>query len=80
MLNRFAVFFQVFQNGDDQLLSRAWLIDTGETHANVAAASRTKGEKEPWNGEYYVSYGGGRPVLGRGPTVRVRQWRGWQLV
>ena len=33
-----AVFFQVFQNGDDQLLSRAWLIDPGETQANVAAA------------------------------------------
>jgi hypothetical protein len=58
MLNRSAVFFQVFQNGDDQLLSRAWLIDPGETQANVAAASRTKGEKEPWIGEYYVSYGG----------------------
>jgi len=55
-----AVFFQVFQNGDDQLLSRAWLIDPGETQANVAAASRTKGEKEPWNGEYYVYYGADR--------------------
>ena len=55
-----AVFFRVFQNGDDQLLSRAWLIDPGETQANVAAASRPKGEKEPWNGEYYVSYGADR--------------------
>jgi hypothetical protein len=55
-----AVFFQVFQNADDQLLSRAWLIDPGETQANVAAASRTKGAKEPWNGEYYVSYGADR--------------------
>jgi hypothetical protein len=52
-----AVFFRVFQSGDEQLLSRAWLIDPGETQANVASTSRTKGEKEPWNGEYYVSYG-----------------------
>lgn len=53
-----AVFFQVFQNGIEQLLSRAWLIDPGETQANVAMTTKNKGEKEPWNGEYYVSYGG----------------------
>ena len=53
-----AVFFQVFEHGADQLLSRAWLIDPGETQANVASTSKTKGEKEPWNGEYYVSFGG----------------------
>jgi hypothetical protein len=52
-----AVFFQVFQHGGDQLLSRAWLIDPGETQANVASTTRSKGEKEPWNGEFYVSYG-----------------------
>jgi hemin uptake protein HemP len=52
-----AVFFQIFQNGDEQLLSRAWLIDPGETQANVASTTQTKGEKEPWNGEYYVSFG-----------------------
>ncbi len=52
-----AVFFQVFQHGDEQLLSRAWLIDPGATQANVASATKAKGEKEPWNGEYYVSYG-----------------------
>jgi len=52
-----AVFFQVFQHGDEQLLSRAWLIDPGETQANVARTPKTKGEKEPWNGEYYVSFG-----------------------
>lgn len=53
-----AVFFQVFQHGDEQLLSRAWLIDPGETQANVASTTKTKGEKEPWNGEFYVSFGG----------------------
>ena len=51
------VFFQVFEHGAEQLLSRAWLIDPGETQANVATATATKGEKEPWNGEYYVSFG-----------------------
>lgn len=52
-----ALFFQVFQSGNEQLLSRAWLIDPGETQANVAATIKGKGEKEPWNGEYYVSFG-----------------------
>lgn len=54
------LFFQVFQHGNDQLLSRAWLIDPGQTQANVATATtKRSGEKEPWNGEYYVSFGTG---------------------
>jgi hypothetical protein len=53
------VFFQVFQHGDEQLLSRAWLIDPGTTQVNAATSPVTKGEKEPWNGEYYVSFGTG---------------------
>lgn len=52
-----AVFFQVFQHGEEQLLSRVWLIDPGETQVNVATTSKARGEKEPWNGEYYVSFG-----------------------
>ena len=52
-----AVFFQVFQHGEEQLLSRAWLIDPSETQAHVAQTSKRKGEKEPWNGEFYVSFG-----------------------
>ncbi|MCC7171112.1 MAG: nuclease [Planctomycetes bacterium] len=55
------MFFQVFELDGRQLLSRAWLIDPGETQANVAATTKSKGEKgekEPWNGEFYVSYGG----------------------
>lgn len=60
-----AVFFQVFQYGDEQLLSRAWLIDPGETQANVASTTKGKGEKEPWNGEYYVSFGD-------------MSWRSWE--
>jgi hypothetical protein len=55
------LFFQVFQHGSDQLLSRAWLIDPGVTQANVATTTKAKGAKEPWNGEYYVSFGGDRP-------------------
>jgi uncharacterized protein YeaO (DUF488 family) len=52
------VSFQVFQNGSEQLLSRAWLIDPGETQANVVKTEKAKGEKEPWNGEFYISFGG----------------------
>ncbi len=52
-----AVFFQVFQHGQDQLLSRAWLIDPAETQANVAASTKETRDKEPWNGEFYVSFG-----------------------
>lgn len=53
------VFFSVFQHGTSQILSRAWLIDPGETQANVATSSTPKGDKEPWNGEFYVSFGSG---------------------
>lgn len=52
------VFFQVFEHDTQQFLSRAWLIDPGETQVNAANNAGTRGEKEPWNGEYYVSYGG----------------------
>ncbi|MEX2310507.1 MAG: hypothetical protein WD738_23270 [Pirellulales bacterium] len=54
------IFFQVFQHGNDQLLSRAWLIDPGETQVNVVTTTKSKGEREPWNGEFYVSFGVGR--------------------
>jgi hypothetical protein len=50
------LFFQVFNHGDHQLLSRAWLIDPGEVQVR-SASSGQRGEKEPWNGEFYVSYG-----------------------
>lgn len=52
------IFFQVFQNEKDLFLSRAWFIDPGETQANAATGTKRTGEKEPWNGEYYVSFGG----------------------
>jgi len=53
------LFFQVFHHGGDLLLSRAWLIDPGQTQANVVTTTKRSGEKEPWNGEYYVSFGTG---------------------
>ena len=49
------LFFQVFDHEDTQLLSRAWLIDPGEVQVQAASTGR-RGEKEPWNGEYYVSF------------------------
>lgn len=48
--------FQVFELGNEQLLSRAWLIDPIETQAR---ASIPDGPSEPWNGEFYVSFGEG---------------------
>jgi hypothetical protein len=50
------MFFRVFDHGDAQLLSRACLIDPGELQVQAASAGR-KGEKETWNGEFYVSFG-----------------------
>lgn len=52
------LFFQVFNHGDQQLLSRAWLMDPGEVQVQAASAGR-RGEKEPWNGEFYASFGAG---------------------
>mgnify|MGYP001824614829 CR=1 FL=1 len=49
--------FQVFSNGQSQILSRTWLLDPIETQA--AAAKSKKDDAEPWNGEFYCSYGDG---------------------
>jgi hypothetical protein len=48
------VFFQVFEHAGQQLLSRAWLIDPSET--NVLPLPPDP-DREPWNGEFYVSFG-----------------------
>ncbi|MCT4373588.1 nuclease [Yangia mangrovi] len=50
------LFFQVFDCDETQLLSRAWLIDPGDVQVQAASTGK-RGEKEPWNGEYYVSFG-----------------------
>ncbi|WP_270735002.1 nuclease [Leclercia adecarboxylata] len=53
------LFFKVFQHGNEQFLSRAWLIDPSETQTNAAQATAgtSANAKEPWNGEFYVSFG-----------------------
>jgi hypothetical protein len=51
------LYFQVFTHGTEQLLSRAWLIDPTETQLH--AASVPSSTNEPWNGEFYVSFGHG---------------------
>ncbi|WP_016943405.1 hypothetical protein [Dickeya zeae] len=52
------LFFNVFQHGSEQFLSRAWLLDPSETQTNAAQATATSANaKEPWNGEFYVSFG-----------------------
>jgi len=54
------MLFQVFKNGPGQLLSRAWMIDPGKTQTNAAVTATKDGaDNEPWNGEYYVSFGDG---------------------
>lgn len=50
--------FQVFAHGSEQLLSRAWLLDPVRTQ--VSAGARLDEPKEPWNGEFYVSFGHGQ--------------------
>ena len=47
--------FQVFQAGEQQLLSRSWLLDPVQTQVNVVSAGAT--HNEPWNGEFYCSFG-----------------------
>ncbi len=47
--------FQVFSHGSEQLLSRAWLLDLTETQVNAATGSDH--QNEPWNGEFYSSFG-----------------------
>ena len=51
------LFFQVFTHGDDQFISRAWLLDPVQTQANAAISP--DGTNEPWNGEFYCSFGQG---------------------
>lgn len=48
-----AVFFSVFQDGNNQYLSRAWMIDPVETEEHAV----NTGKKGEWNGEFYCSYG-----------------------
>lgn len=49
--------FQIFAHGEDQLLSRSWLLDPVRTQA--IAATTVDGPHEPWNGEFYANFGHG---------------------
>ncbi len=51
------LFFEVFEHNGTQFMSRTWLLDPVEVQANASTTSRS--EKEPWNGEFYASFGHG---------------------
>ena len=50
------LFFNVFKDGENRYISRAWLINPAETqeHANLPKDSSNR---VGWNNEYYVSFG-----------------------
>lgn len=52
-----AMFFAAFEDGGNRYLSRAWMIDPDEPGQPTAR----KVKKEPWNGEFYASFGANRP-------------------
>jgi len=49
-----AVFFEIFADGTDQFLSRRWFVDPATVQSSQVSASVSK---EPWNGEFFVSFG-----------------------
>ena len=49
-------YFRFFKDGENEYLSRVWLIDPGEAEEKVTK----KRGGEPWNGEFYVSFGEGK--------------------
>lgn len=51
------LFFQVFAHGEEKIISRTWLLDPVETQ--VAASKNKTSNSEPWNGEFYASFGDG---------------------
>lgn len=50
--------FQVFQLGDQQLISRVWLLDPTDA-PQATTTSKPGTPSEPWNGEFYCSFGHG---------------------
>ena len=48
------LFFKTFSHDGHQLLSRSWLIDPAETQITGSTSDRAS---EPWNGEFYCSFG-----------------------
>ena len=49
-----AVFFNVFENNGEQIITRSWLVEENEEESSVKSISTKK--IVPWNGEYYVNY------------------------
>ena len=49
------LFFQAFSHGNDRFLSRTWLVDPVKVQVNATTSVRYA--KEPWNGEFYASFG-----------------------
>jgi hypothetical protein len=47
------IFFSVFEDKGNTYLSRAWMVDPYD----ISNITKTIKSKEPWNGEYYVSFG-----------------------
>ena len=47
------VFFKVLEDERRRYLSRAWFFDPQDTDKKVGSITH----KEPWNGEYYISFG-----------------------
>jgi hypothetical protein len=48
----YIVFFKIFEINNEKYINQAWIKDPNEEIGN----SSKNDEKEPWNGEYYVSY------------------------
>ncbi len=48
-----AIFFRVFRDGEREYLARVWLRDPDPAESQGPES----GPKEPWNGEYYVTFG-----------------------
>jgi len=57
------MLFQVYRHEETLLLGRSWLIDPAEVQAGATTVSTLA--KEPWNGEWYVSFGHGDSHDGR---------------
>lgn len=53
-----ALFFRYFREGENEYLTRTWLIDPNEAEVQTSKAPAAKGGKESWNGkDFYVSLG-----------------------
>ena len=49
-----AIFFEVFSDGKEQFLSRRWFVDPAKVQSSQSSPAINK---EPWNGEFFVSFG-----------------------